>query len=141
MTKWCSIATGVYLLLMSVACSEMTTPVSPSHIMAVSTSAEAAAASTSPTPTDRVITMLSDYTVTPSRVTVKAGSRATVVNNSGKYVQFHSYNCSQFQMVDPDPGRYTQTGIFKTAGKVCDYFAWDTNWSRKIFVGRVEVVP
>jgi len=109
--------------------------------MAVSESPEASAASASTVSTEPVITMLSDYTVTPSRVAVTAGSRATVVNNSGRYVQFHSYNCSQFQMVDPDPGRYTQTGIFKTAGKVCDYFAWDTNWSRKIFVGKVEVVP
>ena len=85
--------------------------------------------------------MLSDYTVTPSRVMVKSGYRVKVVNNSGRYKQIHSYNCSQFQMVDPDPGTWILTGVFSPAGKVCDYFAWDTNRSRKIFVGQVEVVP
>ena len=91
--------------------------------------------------TEPVITMLADYTVSPSRVQVKRGYRAKVVNSSKRYVQIHSYNCSQFQMVDPDPGSWIRTGIFSTAGKVCDYFAWDTNWSRKIFVGQVEVIP
>jgi hypothetical protein len=28
---------------------------------------------------------------------------------------------------------------FDPAGKTCDYFVWDTNWSRKIFVGRIVV--
>jgi hypothetical protein len=82
-----------------------------------------------------------DYTVSPSYVRVKVGYRAKVVNNSGRYFQIHSYNCSQFQMVDPYPGSYTYTAIFKTAGRVCDYFAWDTNWSRKLMEGKVEVVP
>jgi hypothetical protein len=85
--------------------------------------------------------MLPDYTVSPSYVQVKAGSRVKVVNNSGRYFQIHSYNCSQFQMVDPYPGSYNYSGYFRTAGRVCDYFAWDTNWSRKLMEGKVEVVP
>jgi len=85
--------------------------------------------------------MLADYTVSPSYIQVKVGSRAKVVNNSGRRFQIHSYNCSQFQMVDPDPGTWIRTTIFRPAGKVCDYFAWDTDWSRKLFVGQVEVVP
>jgi len=109
--------------------------------MAGSVSAEAATVSASTVSTQPVITMLPDYTVSPARVVVKSGYRVKVVNNSGRYVQIHSYNCTQFQMVDPDPGDWVHSGIFRPAGKVCDYFAWDTNWSRKIFVGQVEVIP
>jgi hypothetical protein len=42
-------------------------------------------------------------------------------------------------MVDPSPGRFVDTSIFRPAGKVCDYFAYDKGWT-KIFVGKVEVV-
>ena len=74
-----------------------------------------------------VIEMLSDYTVRPSYIQVKAGYRLKILNNSGRYFQIHSYNCSQFQMVDPSPGRYTYTAIFPTAGKTCVDFAWRSN--------------
>jgi hypothetical protein len=37
------------------------------------------------------------------------------------------------------PGQSKNTMEFKPAGKVCDYFVWDTNWSRQIFVGQVVV--
>lgn len=141
MKKCCSIAIGTGVLMLSIACSEMTTPVSPSHVPIASTSAEVTALWAPTSYIQPVMTMLSDYTVSPSYVQVKVGYRVKVINDSGRYFQIHSYNCSQFQMVDPYPGRYTYTGIFKTAGKICDYFVWDTNWSRKLMEGKVEVVP
>ena len=85
--------------------------------------------------------MLSDSTVSPARVTVKAGYRVTFINKSGMYKQIHSYNCTEFQMVDPDPGTSIRSSVFSPAGKVCDYFAWAKNRAYKIFVGQVEVVP
>jgi plastocyanin len=127
--------------MMSIACSEMATPVSPSPISIVDTSAEVPASSESPSETAPVITMLSDYTASPSYVKVKVGYRVTFVNHSGRYFQIHSSNCSQFTMVDPSPGSSVRSGIFKYAGKVCNFYAWDTNWSRKLFEGKVEVVP
>ncbi len=87
------------------------------------------------------IAMLPDLTVTPARVKVKAGYRVTFINKSGRYKQIHSYNCSEFQMVDPDPGTSIRSSPFSPGGKVCDYFAWENRRSRKIFVGQVEVIP
>jgi hypothetical protein len=141
MMKCCSIAVCAGVLMLSIACSEMATPVSPSHMPIVNTSAEVTASSDSTSDTTPVITMLSDYTASPSYVRVKTGNWVKVVNNSGRYFQIHSYQCSQFQMVDPDPGRYTYTGLFRPTGMICEFFAWDTNWSRKLFKGKVEVVP
>jgi hypothetical protein len=138
-TAW-SAAIGFAMMTMSVACSGTTTPVGPSNlrIMAVTEGSLSTALTTYLSPT---ITMQSDLTVSPSYVTVKAGYRITVVNNSARYAQFRSYNCSEFQMVNPTPGNWENTAIFSPAGKVCDYFAWDVNLSRKIFEGKVEVVP
>ena len=109
--------------------------------MTINGSAEASAASAATVSTEPVITMLPDYTASPSYVQVKVGYRVKFVNNSGRYFQIHSNNCSQFTMVDPSPGSWVRSGVFRYAGKVCNFYAWDTNWSRKLFEGQVEVVP
>jgi hypothetical protein len=107
----------------------------------MNTSVEVPASEESPDFTQPEVTMLADLTVSPVRVKVKAGYRVMFINDSGRYKQIHSYNCTEFQMVDPQPGTSIRTSPFSPAGKVCDYFAWERNRSRKIFVGQVEVVP
>ena len=135
-----SLAAAVVVGILGIACSQVATPVSPSHMPAVNAPPQASLGLESTSYTAPVITMMPDYTVSPSYVRVKVGYRVKFVNNSGRYFQIHSYNCSQFQMVDPEPGYAVNTMTFRTAGRVCDFFAWDTNWS-KLMEGRVEVVP
>ena len=139
-----TIIVGAIAVSVSIGCSEMSTPTQPSGVtLNTLVKAEDSQASTvaATSVTSPSVTMLPDLTVTPSRVSVKTGYRVRFVNNSGRYVQIHSYNCSEFQMVDPDPGSWVNSMTFRPAGKVCDFFAWDRNWSAKIFVGQVEVVP
>ena len=45
----------------------------------------------------------------------------------------------EFQLMALPPGKSKNTIGFKPAGKTCDYFVWDVNWSRMIFVGQVVV--
>ena len=86
-----------------------------------------------------VVTLQSNLTVSPARVSVKAGYPVRMVNNSGRGVRVHSENCSEFSLMGLTPGASKNTIGFKPAGKTCDYFVWDTNWSRRIFVGQVVV--
>lgn len=137
-----TIIVGAIAVSVSIGCGE--TPTQPSAVTldALVKAEDSQASTVSVTSiTSPSVTMLPDLTVTPLRVSVKTGYRVRFVNNSGRYVQIHSYNCSEFQMVDPDPGSWVNTMTFRPAGKVCDFFAWDRNWSAKIFVGQVEVVP
>ena len=90
MKKICSIAVAAGVLTMSAACSQMITPVSPSLISMADTAAETPDSAESITDAEPVITMLSDYTVSPPYVQVKAGYRVRVVNKSGRYFQIHS---------------------------------------------------
>ena len=85
MMRCCSIALCAGVSILSLACSEVTTPVFPSPISIVSTSAEVTASWAPMTYTMPVIEMLSDYTVRPSYIQVKAGYRVKVVNNSGRH--------------------------------------------------------
>ena len=95
-----------------------------------------ATASTIGTPS---VTMQPDLTASPSRITIAAGSRVLFTNRSGRSTRLHSYNCSEFSLMALPDGYSKNTYPFSPAGKTCDYFAWDTNWSRKIFVGQVVV--
>jgi plastocyanin len=138
-----TVVVGALALSISSACSDMSTPTHPSAVT-VTTLAETAdshASTVSSVTSSPTVTMLPDLTVTPSRVSVKTGYRVKFVNKSGRYAQIHSYNCSEFQMVNPASGGWVNTMTFRPAGKVCDFFAWERDWSAKIFVGQVEVVP
>lgn len=129
-----------FAMMTAVGCSGTTTPVGPSDLRVMG-AGEGLPVTASTTYVPPTITMQPDLTVSPSYVTVKVGYRVKFVNNSTRYAQFRSYNCSEFQMVDPRPGNWVNTSTFNTAGKVCDFFAWDVNRTRKIFVGQVEVEP
>src|SRR5439155_13307256 len=89
--------------------------------------------------TSPVVTLQPDLTANPSWVTVAAGSRVKFVDNSGRSVAIHCYNCIELGQLSLNPGTSKNTQVFWHAGKTCDYFAWDTNWSRQIFQGHVTV--
>jgi hypothetical protein len=74
----------------------------------------------------------------PASVTIAAGN-GQVLNKSGRYAKVHSYNCSEFSGVNLPNGGWVNTWAFKPAGKTCDFFVWDVNWSRKLFEGQVVV--
>jgi hypothetical protein len=86
-----------------------------------------------------IVTLQADLTANPALVTVRAGDPVLMVNNSARVVRIHSYNCSEFSAIWLSPGVAKHTIPFNPTGKTCDYFAWDTNWSRKIFQGKVDV--
>jgi len=86
-----------------------------------------------------VVTLQPDLTADPASITVPEWTAVLFVNNSGRYVTVHSYNCSEFSLLRMASGYSRSTEYFTPAGKTCDYFVWDINWSRKIFVGRVVV--
>ncbi len=142
-------AIGVALLTLSVGCSEMASPVAPSSItpVAVSTGGSSSAdvsgatgvSTTSAISSYPTVTLQADLTASPSSVTVAAGSKVLITNNSSRYVRLFSSNCGEFSAMQLQPGVSKHTWPFNAAGKTCDYYAWDTNWSRKIFVGQVAV--
>jgi hypothetical protein len=95
----------------------------------------------STTSEEPVVTLMPDLTASPSQVTVRAGYEIIMVNNSGRYRTIRSYNCSEFNMMNVPDGGWQYSSVFRPAGKTCNYFAWDVNWSRKILEGQVTVVP
>jgi hypothetical protein len=103
---------------------------------AVSVATTGAALTTTSSPT---VTLLPDLTVDSPRVAVSAGTRVKMVNKSGRYAKVHSYNCSEFSGVNLPNGGWINTWAFTPAGKTCDYFVWDVNYSRKLFEGQVVV--
>jgi hypothetical protein len=127
---------GLTAVLVNVACSEVRSPLTPSNPPNTEISTATTASTTDAQP---VVTLLSDLTASPSLVTVKAGYRVKMVNQSGRYARIHSYNCSEFNMMQLPNGGWLNTSEFTPAGKTCDYFKWDVNWSRQIFVGQVVV--
>jgi hypothetical protein len=127
-------ATGT--LVFTLACSEGA-PLAPSQLNA--DLRVPAAQTTVATTATQGVTLLSDLTASPSSITVAAGSRVLFTNTSGRSTRLHSYNCSEFSLMALPDGYSKNTSPFGAAGKTCDYFAWDTNWSRKIFVGQVVV--
>ena len=134
MKSWSGLL-GVAVLVMSFGCAR-DTPLSPSQESAsVEPSESAANATTSAS----VVTLQADLTANPASVTVAAGSVVKFVNSSGRYAKVHSYNCTEFSMVSLPDGGWRNTQVFKPAGKTCDFFVWETDWSRKLFEGRVVV--
>ena len=130
-----SVGMGVALFIMNAGCASPTAPTSSRADAVGSAPAEMfETAATAP-----VVTLLPDLTVSPVEVTVSSGSRLKMTNNSGRSVRFQCYECSQFQWVVLPAGYTRYTPPFGAAGQICDYFVWDTNWSRKIFQGRVMV--
>jgi len=108
-------------------------PVGPSELSATSSAATMGTMAT----TSAVVTLQPDLTATPASVTVPAWTKVSFVNNSGRFVTLFSYNCSEFDIRIPS-GYYART-TYLSPGRACDYFAWDVNWSRQIFVGQVVV--
>ena len=150
MTKrfWSNVI-GVALLTFSVGCSGMASPVAPSSITPVAestgglssadVSGAAGVSTTAATSSYPAVYLQADLTASPSSVTVAAGSKVLMVNNSTRYVRLFSSNCGEFSAMLLQPGVSKHTWPFNAAGKTCYYYAWDTNWSRKIFVGQVVV--
>jgi len=127
---------GVGLLILSVGCTERA-GIAPTELASNTKVGGAAASSTYESP---VVTLQPDLTADPATISVAAGYTVLVVNNSTRYVRMRS-NCSEFITMGLQPGVSRHTMPFETAGQTCDYFVWDTNWSRKIFVGTVNVTP
>jgi hypothetical protein len=84
------------------------------------------------------VTLNADNTATPSSLAVASGYKVLFVNNSGRGVSLHSYNCSEFTYMDMGAGYSQNTLPFRPAGKTCDYLAYDDSY-RKIFEGRITV--
>jgi hypothetical protein len=138
--KFGSLVIGIGLLLLSVGCSAGSTPVVPSNsTMNVLDSGSQSLASTTYPYT--YITLEPDLTANPATTTVRAGYRVRMVNHSHLYVAIQS-NCYEFNTMDLRPGGAWSTFPFSYAriGTACDYYAWNENWTQKIFVGRVNVV-
>jgi hypothetical protein len=134
MKSWLGVI-GVTMLTLSVGCARET-PLSPSQVNDAVSGAQGSELTTTSWP---VVTLLPDLTVDPTLTTVAAGSKVKMVNNSGRYAVVHSYNCSEFSGVNLPNGGWINTWVFKPAGKTCDFFVWDVNWSRKLFEGQVVV--
>ena len=138
MNSWSSLI-GVGMLVMSFGCAR-DTPLSPSEVNDAGSGTQASElAATAAATSTPVVRLQSDLTASPSSVNVSAGYKVLIANESSRNVRLHSYNCSEFQAILLAPGASKHTSPFSPAGKTCDYFAWDTNWSRKIFGGRVTV--
>jgi hypothetical protein len=133
MKSWLSMI-GVGLLTLTIGCAHET-PLAPDDVGGGVSNTRLELTTTS-TP---VVTLMPDLTASPSRVTVAAGYTVKMVNNSGRYAVVHSYNCSEFSGVNLPNGGWINTWEFSPAGKTCDYFVWDVNWSRKLFQGQVVV--
>jgi len=138
MKSWSGLI-GVGLLMMAFGCARET-PLSPSvESDAMLSSAEPSLSATSVTTSVPVVTLQPNLTADPARVTVAVGGVVKFVNKSGRYAKVHSYNCTEFTMVSLPDGGWRNTQVFKPAGKTCDFFVWETDWSRKLFEGQVVV--
>src|SRR6185503_15934105 len=129
---------GVGMLTVSYGCARET-PLAPSQESAVTlSSAEPSVLTTSAITSVPVVTLQSNLTADPARVTVAVGGVVKFVNKSGRYAKVHSYNCTQFSMVSLPDGGWRNTQVFSSP-KTCDFFVWETDWSRKLFEGQVVV--
>jgi len=134
------------IAVLTIACGGPT-PLAPSQLnngraavqapMSTESSASAPTLTTAST-SEVVVTLQSDGTATPSVVSLPAGNKILMVNNSSQYVRIRSFNCSQFSSIGLQPGASLHTMPFMPAGKTCDYFAWG-NYPQKIFQGQVNV--
>ena len=126
---------GAAVVSFSVGCARET-PLAPSGLSGDVAMAETSELTTGSTPT---VTLLPDLTVSPARVAVRAGYRIMMVNKSGRNASIRSSMCSEFNMMNLPNGGFLNSSVFRPAGKTCEYFAWDDNWSAKIFKGQVVV--
>jgi hypothetical protein len=133
-------AMGIGVLMFGLGCSEATAPTAPSN-SAMNGLELGSESTTSVTDTRPIVTLRADLTADPPYVTVRQGYKVGMANRSDRYVTIRGSNCSQFNMMNLPPGGYLNSSVFQTVGMVCNYYAWDVNWSRKIFEGKVEVVP
>ena len=121
---------GVGMLTLTVGCArEM--PVGPSEL-------NGEVSGTALTSSEYVVTLMPDLTASPASLSVTAGYKVLFVNNSGKSVDLHSYNCSEFIYMSFSAGYSKNTRPFSPAGKTCDYFAYNASYA-KILVGQVSV--
>jgi plastocyanin len=126
-------------LALTAGCAGGETPLRPSSVSAAEVSVDASAPPTMSSTTTPTITLQPDLTVSPAQVTVSAGQDVVMVNRSGRNATIRASNCSEFNMMNVPKGGFQYSSIFNPAGKACDYYAWDVNWSRQIFIGRVVV--
>jgi hypothetical protein len=127
---------GVGLLVLSVGCTERA-GIAPTELASNTTvgGAETASADSEPT-----VTLRADLTADPASITVPAWDTVLFVNNSGRFVTIHSYNCSEFSLLRIPDTYSRRSDYFRPAGKKCNYFVWDdNNYSRQILVGEVIV--
>jgi len=134
MKSWLGVI-GVGMLVLSVGCTERA-GIAPTELASNTAVGGAATSTTYESP---VVTLQPDLTADPATVSLEAGYTVLFVNNSAQTVKLHSYNCTETGNINLSPGYSRHTLPFNPAGKTCDYFAWDTGWSRKIFVGQIKV--
>ena len=127
-------AVALAVVLIAGGCGRQA-PTAPESPNATAVASEDGAALTSPAYS---VTLQSNLTATPATLSVASGYKVLFVNNSGRAVSLHSYNCSQFNYMDLYAGYSKNTLPFSPAGKACDYFAYDANY-QKIFAGRITV--
>jgi len=131
-------AIALSVLLVIAGCGVGCGQHSPTAPGATAPAALAAADGESLTSSSYTVTLLADLTASPPSLSVPSGYRVLFVNNSGRSVALHSYNCSQFSYMSLNAGYSKNTLPFSPSGKVCDYFAYDNNY-QKIFAGRITV--
>jgi hypothetical protein len=119
--------------LINVGCAQNSPTAPASSASAVASDDGGALTSSSYT-----VTLQPDLTASPSSLSVASGYKVLFVNNSGRGVALHSYNCSQFTYMSLNAGYSKNTLPFSPSGKVCDYLAYDNNY-QKIFQGRITV--
>jgi len=121
---------GVGMLTLTVGCArEM--PVGPSEL-------NGEVSGTALVSSEYVVTLAPDNTASPASLSVMAGYSVLFVNNSGRPIAVHSYNCSEFIYTSINAGYSKYTRPFNPAGKTCDYFAYNASYE-KIFIGQVSV--
>jgi hypothetical protein len=127
-------AIALSMFVMNAGCGEH----SPTAPAATASAAIASADGGALTSSSYTVTLRPDLTASPSSLSVPSGYKVLFVNNSGRGVALHSYNCSQFTYMSLNAGYSKNTLPFSPSGKVCDYLAYDNNY-QKIFEGRITV--
>lgn len=133
-TKYGFAAIGLAALLVNAGCAQ-SSPTAPASLGSAASVSEDGAALTS---SSYVVTLMPDLTASPSSLSVASGYKVLFVNQSGRSVVVHSYNCSEFTYMSVYAGERKNSLPFNPAGKTCDYFAYNASY-QKIFVGQVAV--
>jgi hypothetical protein len=129
-------AIGIVVLVFNLGCSQAA-PTAPSNLaredFGAASGSTALTASAYP-----VVTLEPGGRVNPASVTVPAGSKILMVNNSPQYLLIRSYNCSEFAAMGLRAGAARHTMVFYNAGVTCDFFAWK-EYGTKWYEGKVTV--